>query len=71
MKKLVLSGVLPLLVAACTGPAGNLPTALQDEKPACAAGNFDVCANIGHEVRDAAGGPTPVRYPPFSQPIVD
>ncbi|MCB1364431.1 MAG: hypothetical protein KDK02_09925 [Rhodobacteraceae bacterium] len=71
MKELALSGVLPLLLAACTGPAGNLPAGLQERKPACAGGNFEVCANIGHEVRDAEGGPAPVHYPPFSQPIVD
>lgn len=71
MKKLAFTAVLPLLVAACGNLSADFPEAWKQQKASCAAGSYEACATLGHEVRAAEGGPATVQYPPFSQPIID
>ena len=74
MKKLILVGLVPLVLAACGGSGRSLPEGLQSQKPACADGNYQVCSEIGHSVRNAQGGTTAEQQSQnfvLSQPIVD
>ncbi|WP_164660947.1 hypothetical protein [Tropicibacter sp. Alg240-R139] len=74
MKKLIIVAFAPLVLAACGDPSRSLPEELQSQKPACASGDFQVCSEIGHSVRDAAGGTTAEQKQQsfvLSQPIVD
>lgn len=71
MKKFVLCGLFPLVLAACESGSQGYQDSAGPEKAACAGGNYQVCADIGHQARDAEGGPAKVEYPPFSQPIID
>ena len=72
------SGLVALgLLAACNNPIRPLPANLADQKPACASGDYSVCSEIGHAVRDQEGGvntypvaQTPTTYV-ISQPIID
>jgi len=50
MKKVVMSLLAPLALAACG--SYDLPTEeLRQMKPACSGGDLAVCADIGHAVR--------------------
>lgn len=74
MKKLILVAAAPIVLAACGDPVSSLPEGLQSQKAACAGGNFQVCSEIGHGVRDAQGGTTAEQQRQgfvLSQPIVD
>lgn len=74
MKKLIFVALVPLVAAACGNPARNLPAGLQSQKASCADGNYQVCSEIGHAVRDAEGGTLAEQQQQnfvLSQPIVD
>ncbi|SLN49397.1 hypothetical protein TRL7639_02738 [Falsiruegeria litorea R37] len=74
MKKLIVVAIAPLVLAACGDPSRSLPEGLQSQKPACADGNYQICSEIGHSVRDAQGGTTAEQKSQnfvLSQPIVD
>lgn len=70
MRMLVFLVGAAALLAGCSGKR-QYPEGWQQQKQSCVSANFDACADIGHQVRNLQGGPTPVKYPPFSQPIVD
>ncbi|MFC3615801.1 hypothetical protein ACFORG_18785 [Lutimaribacter marinistellae] len=72
MNYAIAPAMILLMLAGCGNPVRSLPEDLQSKKPACAGGDFDTCAEIGHAVRDASGGVTqqPKTYI-ISQPIVD
>lgn len=71
--KLVVLVSLSLLVAGC-GWGQRSPdhsAEWSQRKAACAAGDYEACAEIGHQARDQMGGPAKVETPLLSTPIID
>lgn len=61
---------LPLLLAGCG--AQHYSDAWEARKAQCAGGNYQVCAEIGHQARADMGGPLQPAQPfILSQPIID
>ncbi len=52
MKRFALLLSVSLVLSACASPQ-FIPDELRMLKPACVAGHWEVCADIGHEVRRA------------------
>jgi hypothetical protein len=72
MGKVLCCALIPVLLAACANPMRSLPDSVKSQKSACAGGNYTICSDIGHEVREAEGGPaTPTEPFVLNQPIVD
>jgi hypothetical protein len=70
MKRIACLAALPLLLAGCEGPRHS--DAWEAQKAQCTGGNFNVCADIGHQARADMGGPTQPAQPfILSQPIID
>lgn len=70
MKPLAVIATLPLLLAACD--ARSYSDDWEARKAQCTAPDFDVCAEIGHQARQAEGGPAKPAEPfILSQPIID
>lgn len=66
---------LMLAVAGC-GRGYDYSDAWQQQKASCAGGDYQACAEIGHQARAAQGGTTLERRQrkipmPLSEPIID
>lgn len=58
---------LSLVVAGCGSPQSGV--AGSSRKADCAGGDYEACAEIGHDARAAMGGTTLEQHPPIMRPL--